>query len=84
MSDRFKGLGPSDIARVVLTENSAGPRYIVIPTSLAGHGCCFGWSVVERTAMDDHDRIPQPLCECFTEDAANRIAAALNVVGGAA
>jgi hypothetical protein len=83
MSDRFKGLGPSDIARVVLTENSAGPRYIVIPTSLAGHGCCFGWSVVGEN-LGDPDRLPEPLCECFTEEAASRIAMALNESGGGA
>lgn len=82
MSDRFNGLGPSDIARVVLTENSAGPRYIVIPASVTAH-CCFGWSVVDRENLGDADRLPEPLCECFTEEAANRIAAALNAAGAA-
>jgi hypothetical protein len=84
MADRFAGLGPSDIARVVITENSEGPRFIVIPTSLAGHGCCFGWSVVDRENLGDSDRLPEPLCECLTEEAANRIAAALNESGGGA
>jgi hypothetical protein len=83
MSDRFTDLGPSEIARVVLTENSKGPRYIVIPASVTAH-CCFGWSVVDRENLGDPDRLPEPLCECFTEEAASRIAMALNESGGGA
>jgi hypothetical protein len=82
MSDRFAGLGPSDIARVVLTENTEGPRYIVIPASVTGHDCCYRWSVVDRQAVNDTGY--PPLCECLEEAAANRIAAALNATGGGA
>lgn len=82
MADRFAGLGPYDIARIVLTENSDGPRYIVIPETLSGHGCCFGWSVVDQLAKGADKDPPDPLCECADEDAANRIAAALNAAGG--
>jgi hypothetical protein len=75
MSDRFANLGPSDIARVVLTENANGPRYIVIPTSVTGH-CCFDFSVVDRTTCDETGY--PPVCECLDQDTATRIAAALN------
>jgi hypothetical protein len=60
---------------VVLTENLDGPRYIVIPDSVTGH-CCFGFSVVDRTTCKDTGY--PPICECFEEAEAARIAAALN------
>lgn len=81
MDDRFAGLGPAEIAHVVLTESVGGPRYIVIPASITGH-CCFGWSILDRTAATDFYDVPMPLCECLEEADANRIAAALNTGGG--
>lgn len=75
MTDRFAKLGPSATARVVLTEQANGPRYIVIPASVTGH-CCFGFSVVDRTTCNDTGY--PPVCECFEAAEAERIAAALN------
>lgn len=75
MSDRFANLTGSEVAAVVLTENLDDPRYIVIPASVTGH-CCFGFSVVDRTACNDTGY--PPICEWFEEAEAERIAAALN------
>ena len=76
-ADRFANLRPSEIARVLVTENAGAQRYLVIPDSLGGHGCCFDQSVVDTGTLDA-DGDPRLLCECVDEQVAARIAAALN------
>ena len=67
------------------------PRYGVVPDSASGHGCCFVASVVdtqdpEALALNAAPEAPPEsvgvkiVCECFTEGAAQTIAAALNAI----
>ena len=61
-------------------------RYAVVSGSKSGH-CCFAWSVIDLTKpiynpdgslLDD-----DPVCECFVEADARRIALLLNAGIGA-
>lgn len=61
------------------------PRYQVVPFSESVH-CCFEASVVDvstRTVMNDGFVMFEGFCECFTLEAADLIAAALNKEGEA-
>lgn len=51
--------------------------YTAVQGSETAH-CCFSWSVVDATRRDEGGDYDTPICECFDEASARRIASALN------
>lgn len=63
-------------------------RYILINKSLSGHGCCFGYTIVDTRAkvpeelaaslVDETERVGKLVCECTDQEEAERVLTALN------
>ena len=66
-----------------MTDEDTAERFLVVPGSESAH-CCFTASVVDLNApvLDGEGEIIDgrfaTICECFSMDAAEQIAAALN------
>lgn len=53
-------------------------KYIVVEESISAH-CCFEYSIVEVAAFKT-EKYPEPICECFTKEGADKICHALNML----